>query len=159
MYLLPQVNLRLRPALLALRPGTRIVSHAWDMGDWRSDRTTVVPVPDKKVGLDKSSKVHLWVVPARVEGLWCGTGLLREFSLQLSQRYQQVHGSLARRGRARAIEGRIDGATVRTQATRHGSLVLALVGDELSITGGEGTLALARGAAFRRAADRGSCDG
>jgi hypothetical protein len=103
MYLLPQVNLQLRPALLALRPGTRIVSHAWDMGDWRPDRTTVVPVPDKKVGLDKSSKVHLWVVPARVEGLWCGTGLLREFSLQLSQRYQQVHGSLARRGRARAI--------------------------------------------------------
>jgi SAM-dependent methyltransferase len=159
MYLLPQVNLQLRPALLALKPGTRIVSHDWDMGDWRPDRTAVVPVPDKKVGLDKSSKVHLWVVPARVEGLWCGTGLLREFSLQLSQRYQQVHGSLARRDRARAIEGRIDGTTVRTQATRHGSLVLALVGDELSITGGQGTLALARGAAFRRAADRGSCDG
>ena len=159
MYLLPQVNLQLRPALLALKPGTRIVSHDWDMGDWRPDRTAVVPVPDKKVGLDKSSKVHLWVVPARVEGLWCGTGLLREFSLQLSQRYQQVNGSLARRDRARAIEGRIEGTTVRTQATRHGSLVLALVGDELSITGGEGTLALARGAAFRRAADRGACDG
>lgn len=71
MYLLPEVNLQLRPSLLALKPGTRLVSHDWDMGDWRPDQTTVVAVPDKKVGLEKSSKIHLWVVPARVEGTWC----------------------------------------------------------------------------------------
>ena len=59
MYLLPEVNLQLRPSLLALKPGTRLVSHDWDMGDWQPDQTTVVPVPDKKVGVDKSSKVHL----------------------------------------------------------------------------------------------------
>jgi SAM-dependent methyltransferase len=152
MYLLPQVNLELRPAMLALKAGTRIVSHDWDMGDWKPDRTVVVPVPDKKVGLEKSSKVHLWVVPARVEGLWCGTGLLREFSLRLSQRYQEVQGSLARRDRVRAIEGSLEGATLRTQATRHGSLVLEMTGDdELQVTDGEGALALARGAAFQRA--------
>ena len=65
MYLLPEFNLRLRPSLLALKPGTRIVSHDWDMGDWLPDRTTRVEVPDKQVGLDKFSRVHLWVVPAR----------------------------------------------------------------------------------------------
>jgi methyltransferase family protein len=158
MYLLPQVNLQLRPALLALKPGTRIVSHDWDMGDWKPDQTTVVPVPDKKVGLDKSSKVHLWVVPARVEGLWCGTGLLREFSLSLTQQYQDVQGILTRRDRNRPIEGRIDGATLRTHATRHGSLMLGLAGDQLSVTGGDGALALALGATFRRAAGA-ACNG
>ena len=84
MYLLPEVNLQLRPRLLALKPGTRIVSHDWDMGDWKPDQTTVVAVPDKKVGLEKSSKVHLWVVPARVDGLWCGSGLLKGTSIRLT---------------------------------------------------------------------------
>jgi SAM-dependent methyltransferase len=158
MYLLPEVNLQLRPALLALKPGTRIVSHDYDMGDWQPDRTTVVPVPDKKVGLEKSSKVHLWVVPARVEGLWCGNGLLHEFSLRLSQQHQQVQGSLVRRNRVRAIAGRIDGSTVRTETTRAGSLVLTMAGNELNVTGGEGALALVRGATFRRATGT-ACDG
>ena len=94
MYLLPEVNLQLRPSVLALKPGTRIVSHDWDMGDWKPDQTTVVAVPDKKVGLEKSSKVHLWVVPARVDGLWCGTGLLKGTSIRVSQKYQTFTGAL-----------------------------------------------------------------
>jgi hypothetical protein len=151
MYLLPQVNMQLRPSLLALKPGTRVVSHDWDMGDWKPDQTVVVPVPDKQVGLEKSSKVHLWVVPGRFDGLWCGTGPLHEFSLRLSQQYQEARGSLVRRGRVREIDGRIDGATLRTQPTRHGALVLELAGDGLRVADGEGALALARGASFRRA--------
>ena len=70
MYLLPEVNLQLRPKLQALRPGTRIVSHDWDLGDWTPDQTSLVPVPDKQVGLEKASRVHLWVVPQR----GCGAG-------------------------------------------------------------------------------------
>jgi SAM-dependent methyltransferase len=62
MYLLPDVNLKLKPALQKLKPGTRIVSHDWDMGDWQPDRTEVVAAPDKKVGLNKQSKIMLWVV-------------------------------------------------------------------------------------------------
>lgn len=108
--------------------------------------------------LDPSSRAHPWAVPARVEGLWCGTGLLREFSLRLSQRHREVHGSLARRDRVRAIEGHMAGATLRTQATRHGSLVLEMTGDELRVTDGEGALALARGAAFQRA-NGSACNG
>ena len=65
MYLLPEVNLQLRPRLLALKPGTRIVSHDWDMGDWPPERTLVVDVPDKAVGREKLSRLHLWRVPPR----------------------------------------------------------------------------------------------
>jgi SAM-dependent methyltransferase len=65
MYLLPEVNLQLRPQLLALKPGTRIVSHDWDMGDWKPDRTIVVDAPDKPIGREKVSRLHLWTVPAR----------------------------------------------------------------------------------------------
>lgn len=97
--------------------------------------------------------------PARVaafDGLWCGTGLLHEFSLRLTQQQQDVQGTLARRDRVREIEGRVDGGTLRTQNTKVGSLVLERAGDELRITGGEGPIALARGATFQRAA-AGSC--
>lgn len=62
MYLLPDVNLLLRPRLQRLKPGTRIVSHDWDMGDWVPDRVREVAAPDKPVGLRKSSRVMMWTV-------------------------------------------------------------------------------------------------
>ena len=65
MYLLPEVNLQLRPRLLALKPGTRIVSHDWDMGDWKPDRVVTIDVPDKPVGREKSSRLYLWTIPSR----------------------------------------------------------------------------------------------
>jgi hypothetical protein len=74
MYLLPQVNLQLRPRLLQLAPGTRIVSHDWDLGDWAPERTLTIAVPDKAVGRDKTSRVHLWTVPVALDGTWCSAG-------------------------------------------------------------------------------------
>lgn len=65
MYLLPEVNLKLRPRLQALRPGTRIVSHDWDMGDWKPDRVVTIDVPDKPYGLEKVSRLYLWTIPPR----------------------------------------------------------------------------------------------
>lgn len=62
LYLLPAVNLKLRPALQRLKPGTRIVSHDWDMDDWQPDKSVVVAAPEKKVGLTKSSTLMLWIV-------------------------------------------------------------------------------------------------
>jgi len=62
LYLLPEVNLQLRPRLQKLKPGTRIVSHDWDMGDWKPDCTITVDAPDKAIGREKSSRIHLWVV-------------------------------------------------------------------------------------------------
>jgi len=62
-YLLPDVNKKLKPALQKLKPGTRIVSHDWGMGDdWVPEKVVVVPAPEKKVGLEKTSKLMLWTV-------------------------------------------------------------------------------------------------
>jgi SAM-dependent methyltransferase len=62
MYLLPAVNLKLRPRLRALKPGTRLVSHDWDMGDWAPERSIEVDAPDKRVGLRRVSRLMLWRV-------------------------------------------------------------------------------------------------
>jgi SAM-dependent methyltransferase len=114
LYLLPEVNLQLRPRLLALRPGTRIVSHDWDMGEWQPDKTVVVDAPDKTVGVEKKSRVHLWVVPARVAGDWCGTGKQRGTLLRLAQEFQRFRGRIEREGHAAVdFEGTIEGATLR----------------------------------------------
>lgn len=150
MYLLPEVNLQLRPALLALKPGTRLVSHDWDMGDWAPDRTTVLPVPDKKVGLEKSSKVHLWVVPARLDGLWCGTAV--GTTLRFVQKYQAISGTLVWRDRSRILVGQISGTEVRALGGRQGALALQARGDdELRVASSRGELAISVGQTFKRA--------
>lgn len=156
MYLLPEVNLQLRPSLLALRPGTRIVSHDWDMGDWKPDQTTVVPVPDKKVGLEKSSRIHLWVVPAKVEGLWCPHPLLGQGTLELAQKFQEVQGKLTRRGRVREGTGRIDGRMLHLETRGDRRMVLEIAGDQLRATGRTDYPALNGAAVFTRARG-GSC--
>ncbi|TFZ04891.1 SAM-dependent methyltransferase [Ramlibacter rhizophilus] len=147
MYLLPDVNLQLRPALLKLAPGTRIVSHDWDMGDWLPDQTTVLPVPDKTVGLEKSSKVHLWVVPARVEGLWCGTGAATDTRLKLAQQHQVVQGTLTHGPRSQLVTGRLEGARLQGP-----DLGLEATGGELRITRAVEALGLPAGTSLRRAA-------
>jgi len=70
MYLLPEFNLKLRPKLLALKPGTRIVSHDWNMGEWEPDETIELRTPEKPVGLGGKSRVYLWIIPADVRGHW-----------------------------------------------------------------------------------------
>ena len=70
MYLLPEVNLKLRPKLLALEPGTRLVSHDWNMGEWAPDETIELRTPEKPVGLGGKSRIHLWIVPADARGRW-----------------------------------------------------------------------------------------
>jgi SAM-dependent methyltransferase len=156
MYLLPEVNLQLRPALLALKPGTRIVSHDWDLGDWKPDRTTVLPVPDKAVGLDKTSKVHFWTVPARFEGLWCAHPLLGPASLQLTQQFQEVQGRYVRRQREREGSGRIEGRRLHFQ-TREGPLALELAGETLQVAGDVGRLPVPPGFPLFTRAKSGTC--
>ncbi len=95
---------------------------------------------------------------AAFDGLWCGTGLLHEFRLELSQQQRDVQGTLVRRERRRELEGHVKGETLVTQATRHGSLVLQRAGDQLRVTDGDGLLAMVRGATFQRASG-GACTG
>ncbi len=114
MYLLPDVNLQLRPRLLALAPGTRIVSHDWDLGDWAPDRTVTVDVPEKALGRDKFSRVHLWIVPATVHGRWCADGA----SLEIVQRFQRFSATLSSAGAttpAAVFDGRIEASTLRSE--------------------------------------------
>ena len=94
----------------------------------------------------------------RFDGLWCGTGLLHEFSLKLKQlSLDHVEGVLMRKDRERTIEGSVNGNTLRTETTKYGSLVLEAAGSELRILGGDGPLSLARGTSFQKA--RGSACG
>ncbi|WP_375427422.1 SAM-dependent methyltransferase [uncultured Sphingomonas sp.] len=108
MFLLPEVNMRLRPRLLAeLAPGARIVSHVFDMGDWRPDRT-------ERVG---GARAHLWIVPARVEGRWRLRDAGRPAELRLTRRHQDVGGVLIRDDRVWPLSDTgLDGARLRFAA-------------------------------------------
>ena len=142
MYLLPQVNLQLRPRLLALKPGTRIVSHDWDLGDWQPDRSLTLDVPDKPIGRDKKSTLHLWVVPARLPGWWCGA----DVALHVAQHYQRVSVTMLRRGQAapaHVFDGRAtaNGLHEGEQAAAAG-IVAAVDGDALRMTRVRGVAAI-----------------
>lgn len=159
MYLLPEVNLQLRPAILALRPGTRIVSHDWDMGEWQPDRTVSLEVPEKTTGFSKSSRVHLWIVPARVEGLWCGVGAKRRALLRLRQSFQHLSGEITIDGGPRAaISGRIAGSAIELeQAGSDGRWRMTTDGGTLRSREALGTLQRARDFAWRAAGQGGGC--
>jgi len=86
MYLLPSLNMKLRPQILALRPGTRIVTHAFNMEDWE---------PDESSDID-GRRVYFWVVPANVAGRWTvelsGNGTSEKLSLNFEQKFQKIEG-------------------------------------------------------------------
>jgi SAM-dependent methyltransferase len=85
MFLLPDINLQLRPKLLDMKPGTRVVSNSFTMGDWKADETATV-----KDGCASYCTAHLWIVPAKVDGTW----KLPQGELTLKQTYQTISGSM-----------------------------------------------------------------
>lgn len=89
--------------------------------------------------------------PAHVAGLWCGAGLLHEFSLEIAQRSESVTGKLVRKNKVREITGRVEGTQVHTDTHRDHSMDLRLEGDALRIVGATGVLSLATGQFFTRA--------
>jgi hypothetical protein len=157
LYLLPDVNLQLRPRILALKPGTRVVSHDWDMADWKPDKSITVAAPDKKIGLEKSSKVHLWIVPARVEGVWCGTGTAAGSRLELAQTFQEIVGTLRTGDAAQSFDASIEGALIRSPENAAHRLAMKIDGPLLRVTSAGGTLQSMRGASFERAPGRTAC--
>ena len=84
MYLLPSVNLQLRPRLFAeLKPGTRIVSHDFDMGDWQPDNQS-------DLGTDQ---IYFWVIPVQVGGRWTIKSGSGTYTITLEQKYQEISGT------------------------------------------------------------------
>ena len=103
MFLLPDLNLRLRPRLLELKPGTRVVSNSFNMGDWDPDDTVTVSVDS---GCENSyCTAYLWIVPARV----AGTHRLAQGDLVLEQTYQKVTGTLSTNGKSVPVQGKLTG--------------------------------------------------
>ena len=94
MYLLPDLNLKLRPIVLKMKPGTRVVSHAFTMGDWE---------PDQEI--EAGQRGYYWIVPANVAGDWVIEGIdtQNKAVLNLVQRYQRVGGTLTLGGKTQAI--------------------------------------------------------
>jgi hypothetical protein len=102
MFLLPQINMKLRPTILNLKPGTRIVSNSFTMEDWVADETATVTE-----GCQTWCTALLWIVPAKVEGRW----QTADGQLTLVQTFQQVSGTLQKNGSSVAItDGRLRGA-------------------------------------------------
>ena len=108
MYLLPRVNLSLRPKILELKPGTRIVSHDFDMGDWKADEHRRMDAADKFSGAGGDSDVYLWIVPAKIAGAWSMQlavgGKPQTYDVSFEQKYQQVSGTARINGRAVKID-------------------------------------------------------
>ena len=121
MFLLPDLNYRLRPSLLKLSPGTRIVSNTWDLGGVEGDPDAPGWLPDETVVLDPCPTwctSLLWIVPARVEGTW----QLGEAKMELEQQFQAVTGRLhLSNGRIAIEQGVLRGAklTFRADGTQY----------------------------------------
>jgi hypothetical protein len=109
MYLLPAVNLKLRPRLLTLlKPGTRVVSHDFDMGDWAPDESVEAYSKLKYGESGGTSRIYLWIVPADLAGRWQWrmqiAGQNFDYDLRLTQRYQKLEGLMHINGAARKLE-------------------------------------------------------
>ncbi len=87
MFLLEEINLKLRPQILNLKPGTRVVSNTFTMGEWTADETFTV---DRQGGCESYCTAYFWVVPAKVEGKW----ILPQGELTLNQSFQMISGTL-----------------------------------------------------------------
>ena len=123
MYLLNSVNVRLRPKLLSeLSPGTRLVSHSFEMGDWRPDKTVEISTSYGDI-----RDIHYWVVPANVSGRWdwevAVGGRTRRVTLQAAQEFQDVTATATEDGRPLAVGGFVvsgDRVSFRADTTADG---------------------------------------
>jgi hypothetical protein len=84
MYLLPGLNMKLRPQLLAMRPGTRVSSHSFSMEDWEADEISSVD----------GRRAYFWVVPANVQGGWSLEASGQKAEVTLEQTFQKIHGTV-----------------------------------------------------------------
>ncbi len=113
LYLFPEINLKLRSKLFAeLKPGSRVVSNEWDMGEWQPDETLKVQAPDR------AYQIFAWTIPAEAQGVWEGDvsagGPPRSYRLVLRQRFQMASGTLLVEGKECLLsDGRLEGNRLR----------------------------------------------
>jgi precorrin-6B methylase 2 len=103
MFLLPEINMKLRPKILNLKPGTRIVSNSFTMEDWEDDQTETVSGE-----CTSWCTAHFWIVPAKVDGTW----QTPQGDLKLTQEFQKVKGTLG----TQAVEGKLAGDQITLTA-------------------------------------------
>jgi precorrin-6B methylase 2 len=110
MFLLPEINLKLRPKILRLKPGTRVVSNTFTMGEWQADETAELSAGG---GCENSwCTALLWIVPARV----AGTYQLTQGDLTLKQQFQMLSGTLRTEGKTFALQGKVNGEEIAFKA-------------------------------------------
>jgi hypothetical protein len=106
MFLLPSINVKLRPKILNLKPGTRIVSNSFDMEEWKPDQTENVE------GCSNWCTAHLWIVPAKVDGNW----KLPQGELTIKQTFQMISGTLKNGNASSPISGKLNGDQISFSA-------------------------------------------
>lgn len=104
MFLLPDINLKLRPKLLNLKPGTRVVSNSFTMEDWPADETT-----NMESNCATWCTAFLWIIPPNVEGKW----RLQDGELTITQQFQIIKGTLVSGGKSAPIVGRLRGGQIK----------------------------------------------
>jgi methylase of polypeptide subunit release factors len=116
-YLLPEMNEKLRPKILKLKPGTRVVAHDYHMGEWRPDDNDTLPVPEKTVGNPGVSYIFMWYVPANAAGKWQAAvpvaGQTLALDVSFDQRFQMLSGNAQINQKPAQIQGaRVKGEEV-----------------------------------------------
>lgn len=155
-YLLPEMNLRLRSKLMTLKPGTRIVTHDYHLGQWDPEERRDLIVPEKVVGTPGISYIYSYVVPARVAGRWQslvsigGRDMPMEFDLQ--QLFQEIDGKIEIRDRSSDLRGRILGDRIRLLAGGRGGLPRHEFTGQIADGTITGTLAIGEGASRQQVA-------
>jgi hypothetical protein len=110
LFLLPEINIKLRPKILNLRAGTRVVSNSFDMEDWKPDQTATV-----SENCASWCEAYLWIVPAKVQGTW----KLADGELAFKQSFQTIHGTLKGAGGiAKISDGKLSGEQITFTAGR-----------------------------------------
>lgn len=120
MFLLATIQRRLRPKLLTLKPGTRIVTNTFDLGDWQPEQTATLP------RCDTWCKAHLWIVPANVTGTW----KLADGELVIAQTFQMITGTLKRGTTLNVIHGKLYAEQISFNAGTK-NYIGRLVGDRI----------------------------
>jgi len=110
MFLLPSINVKLRPKILALKPGTRVVSNTFTMDEWKADET--FHLDEAACSGSSWCTALLWMVPARVGGIYN----LPQGQLTLKQTFQYLSGTLRTDGKTFALEGKMDGEEISFRA-------------------------------------------